>query len=111
MAYGASASTVPTLLGFCASVIFIVFVCTRFACALARRRRRRQLRAPPLPQYAVSPYVFHFHHLTGRHPGGPPAEEVGGSIPPPSPHSPPALSPVARAIASRRPLYCSSWRF
>jgi hypothetical protein len=70
MAYGVSASTVLTLLGFCASVIFIVFVCTRIACALTRRCRRRQLRASPLPQYAILPYVFHFQHLAGRHPGG-----------------------------------------
>jgi hypothetical protein len=81
MAYGASASTVLMLLGFCASVIFIAFVCTRFACALARRRRRRQLRAPPLPQYAVSPYVFHFHHLTGHHPGGAAGGGSGGLDP------------------------------
>jgi hypothetical protein len=70
MAYGASASTVLTLLGFCVSVIFIVFVCTRFACALARRRRRHQRRAPPLPQYAVSPYVFPLHLIAGHHSGG-----------------------------------------
>uniref|UniRef100_A0A453HRY8 Uncharacterized protein n=1 Tax=Aegilops tauschii subsp. strangulata TaxID=200361 RepID=A0A453HRY8_AEGTS len=28
------ASTVLTLLGFCASVLFIVFVCSRLVCAL-----------------------------------------------------------------------------
>jgi hypothetical protein len=78
MAYGASASTVLTLLGFCVSVIFIVFVCTRFACALARRRRRRQRRAPPLPQYAVSPYVFPLHLIAGHHPG----DAAGGGLDP-----------------------------
>ncbi|GJN06991.1 hypothetical protein PR202_ga24776 [Eleusine coracana subsp. coracana] len=62
MAYGASASTVLTLLGFCVSVLFIVFVCSRLACALHRRHRRRtrRRRAAPLPHYAVSStyYVF-----------------------------------------------------
>ncbi|GJN13782.1 hypothetical protein PR202_gb00526 [Eleusine coracana subsp. coracana] len=74
MAYPASASTVLTLLGFCVSVIFIVFVCSRFACALARRRRRRRQR---LPQYAASPYVFPFH--AARHPAAAAAAGGGGA--------------------------------
>lgn len=48
MASGVSTSMVLTLLGFCVSVLFIVFVCSRLVCALVRRRRRRS-RATPLP--------------------------------------------------------------
>ncbi|KAM0900180.1 hypothetical protein ACQ4PT_020795 [Festuca glaucescens] len=48
MASGVSTSMVLTLLGFCVSVLFIVFVCTRLVCALVRRRRRRR-RASPMP--------------------------------------------------------------
>ncbi|CAM0950256.1 unnamed protein product [Alopecurus aequalis] len=48
MASGVSTSMVLTLLGFCVSVLFIVFVCSRLVCALVRRRRRRS-RASPLP--------------------------------------------------------------
>ncbi|KAM0876017.1 hypothetical protein ACQ4PT_036435 [Festuca glaucescens] len=44
-----SASTVLTLLGFCASVLFIVFVCSRLVCTLIRRVRRRP--SPPLPRF------------------------------------------------------------
>jgi hypothetical protein len=40
---------VLTLLGFCVSVLFIVFVCSRLVCALLRRRRRRRDRASPMP--------------------------------------------------------------
>ena len=48
-----SASTVLTLLGFCASVLFIVFVCSRLVCALIRRVRRCRRRhpSPPLPRF------------------------------------------------------------
>ncbi|KAF8707086.1 hypothetical protein HU200_030318 [Digitaria exilis] len=45
------------LAGFCCSIIFIVFVCSRLACALIRRRRARSRRAPPLPQFY--PYSVH----------------------------------------------------
>ncbi|KAF7064326.1 hypothetical protein CFC21_070670 [Triticum aestivum] len=48
MASGVSTSMVLTLLGFCVSVLFIVFVCSRLVCALVRRRRRRS-RASALP--------------------------------------------------------------
>ncbi|KAE8781497.1 RING-H2 finger protein ATL67-like [Hordeum vulgare] len=48
MASGVSTSMVLTLLGFCVSVLFILFVCSRLVCALVRRRRRRS-RASPLP--------------------------------------------------------------
>uniref|UniRef100_J3NBD9 RING-type E3 ubiquitin transferase n=1 Tax=Oryza brachyantha TaxID=4533 RepID=J3NBD9_ORYBR len=41
MASGVSRSMVLTLLGFCVSVLFIVFVCSRLLCALLRRRRAR----------------------------------------------------------------------
>uniref|UniRef100_A0A0D9XWX7 RING-type E3 ubiquitin transferase n=1 Tax=Leersia perrieri TaxID=77586 RepID=A0A0D9XWX7_9ORYZ len=41
MASGVSRSMVLTLLGFCVSVLFIVFVCSRLLCALVRRRRAR----------------------------------------------------------------------
>uniref|UniRef100_A0ACD5Y542 Uncharacterized protein n=1 Tax=Avena sativa TaxID=4498 RepID=A0ACD5Y542_AVESA len=49
MASGVSTSMVLTLLGFCVSVLFIVFVCSRLVCALVRRRRRRRYRASPMP--------------------------------------------------------------
>ncbi|KAL6641893.1 hypothetical protein ACP70R_020074 [Stipagrostis hirtigluma subsp. patula] len=60
MAYGLSASMALTLAGFCVSVIFIVFVCSRLACALLRRRRRRRGRrsSPALPHFAVAGYPF-----------------------------------------------------
>ncbi|TVU26906.1 hypothetical protein EJB05_29477, partial [Eragrostis curvula] len=69
-----SASTVLTLLGFCVSVVFIVFVCSRLVCALVRRRRRSRARRsppPPLPQYAVAATSYAFAlHVTGRQPAG-----------------------------------------
>ncbi|KAM3293114.1 hypothetical protein ACQJBY_036594 [Aegilops geniculata] len=45
------ASTVLTLLGFCASVLFIIFVCSRLVCALTRRVRRGRRPSPPLPRF------------------------------------------------------------
>ncbi|XBH84337.1 hypothetical protein VPH35_072548 [Triticum aestivum] len=45
------ASTVLTLLGFCASVLFIVFVCSRLVCSLTRRVRRGRRPSPPLPRF------------------------------------------------------------
>ncbi|KAL5206680.1 hypothetical protein ABZP36_034889 [Zizania latifolia] len=49
MASGVSRSMVLTLLGFCVSVLFIVFVCSRLLCALIRRRHsRRRRRSSPL---------------------------------------------------------------
>jgi hypothetical protein len=55
MGYGVSSSMALALAGFCCSVIFIAFVCSRLACALLLRRRRGSRRAAPdLPQYAVS---------------------------------------------------------
>ncbi|XP_062183248.1 E3 ubiquitin-protein ligase EL5-like [Phragmites australis] len=61
MASGVSASMALTLAGFCFSVIFIVFVCSRLACALLRRRRARSRRSPALPQYSVASYAFALH--------------------------------------------------
>ncbi|OEL31793.1 hypothetical protein BAE44_0007176 [Dichanthelium oligosanthes] len=59
MGSAVSSSMALALAGFCFSVIFIVFVCSRLACALLRRRRTaRSRRAPPLPQFAVSHYTF-----------------------------------------------------
>nr|CAB3463076.1 unnamed protein product [Digitaria exilis] len=52
-----SSSMALALAGFCCSIIFIVFVCSRLACALIRRRRARSRRAPPLPQFY--PYSVH----------------------------------------------------
>ncbi|TKW07808.1 hypothetical protein SEVIR_7G331700v4 [Setaria viridis] len=69
-----SSSMALPLAGFCCSVIFIVFVCSRLACALIRRRRaRRSRRAPDLPQYAVSHYSYPVHvarHSVGSGAGG-----------------------------------------
>ncbi|XP_062196915.1 E3 ubiquitin-protein ligase EL5-like [Phragmites australis] len=67
MASGVPASMALTLAGFCFSVIFIVFVCSRLACALLRRRRRR---SPALPQYAVANYAFAVHFAGGGAGGG-----------------------------------------
>ena len=53
MGSGVSSSMALALAGFCFSVIFIVFVCTRLACALLRRRRARSRRAAALPQFAA----------------------------------------------------------
>uniref|UniRef100_A0A0A9G214 RING-type domain-containing protein n=1 Tax=Arundo donax TaxID=35708 RepID=A0A0A9G214_ARUDO len=62
MASGVSASMALTLAGFCVSVIFIVFVCSRLACILLRRRRSRSRRSPAaLLQYAVATYAFPLH--------------------------------------------------
>jgi hypothetical protein len=51
MACAVPASTAFTLLGFCVSVLFIVWVCSRLACAVVRRRRARR-RPLALPHYA-----------------------------------------------------------
>ncbi|KAL6595587.1 hypothetical protein ACP70R_047927 [Stipagrostis hirtigluma subsp. patula] len=61
MAYGISAGMALALAGFCVSVVFIAFVCSRLVCALLRRwrrRRRRARRSPALPQFAVADYSF-----------------------------------------------------
>jgi hypothetical protein len=82
MGSGVSSSMALALAGFCFSVLFIVFVCTRLACALVRRRRRqaraRLAAAPPLPHYAhgyADPDPFpsfraarHHHHAPGLDP-------------------------------------------
>jgi hypothetical protein len=52
MACAVPANTAFTLLGFCVSVLFIVWVCSRLACALVRHRARRRPLGPALPQYA-----------------------------------------------------------
>lgn len=63
-----SSSMALPLAGFCCSVIFIVFVCSRLACALLRRRSRR---APPLPQFTASHYSFAVpRHSAGGGAGG-----------------------------------------
>ncbi|XP_040385168.1 RING-H2 finger protein ATL8-like [Oryza brachyantha] len=56
MASGVSRSMVLTLLGFCVSVLFIVFVCSRLLCALLRRRRARARlrRSSPLAHLAAA---------------------------------------------------------
>ncbi|KAL6640426.1 hypothetical protein ACP70R_021549 [Stipagrostis hirtigluma subsp. patula] len=63
MAYGISAGMALALAGFCVSVVFIAFVCSRLACALLRRwrRRRRRGRTPALPQFAVADYSLAVH--------------------------------------------------
>ncbi|XP_047084962.1 RING-H2 finger protein ATL2-like [Lolium rigidum] len=64
-----SASTVLTLLGFCASVLFIVFVCSRLVCTLIRRLRRRPRRpSPPLPRFPplAARAGYSSHILPGR---------------------------------------------
>ncbi|KAE8777750.1 RING-H2 finger protein ATL67-like [Hordeum vulgare] len=59
-----SASTVLTLLGFCASVLFIVFVCSRLVCALTRRVRRGRRPSPPLPRFPpVAVRAGHSFHV------------------------------------------------
>ncbi|CAN6362268.1 unnamed protein product [Urochloa humidicola] len=69
-----SSSMALALAGFCCSVLFIVFVCYRLACALLRRRRAsRSRRAPVLPQFAVSHYSYPVHvarHSAGGGAGG-----------------------------------------
>ncbi|XP_039798375.1 RING-H2 finger protein ATL72-like [Panicum virgatum] len=74
MGSAVSSSMALALAGFCFSVIFIVFVCTRLACALLRRRRARSRRAAALPQFAaVSHYSFAAHaarHSAGGASGG-----------------------------------------
>ncbi|CAD6258265.1 unnamed protein product [Miscanthus lutarioriparius] len=59
MASGVSPSMALALAGFCFSLIFIAFVCSRLACALLRRHRRRARSrlAAALPRYAVD-YTF-----------------------------------------------------
>lgn len=52
MASGVSPSMALALAGFCFSLIFIAFVCSRLACALLRRHRRRaRSRLLALPRY------------------------------------------------------------
>ncbi|XP_040384599.1 RING-H2 finger protein ATL73-like [Oryza brachyantha] len=53
----ASTSMVLTLLGFCGSVLFILFVCTRLACSLLRRHRRPRFPPSFLPSslYVLDP--------------------------------------------------------
>jgi len=76
MGSAVSSSMALALAGFYFSVIFIVFVCTRLACALLRRRRRRarSRRTAALPQFAaVSHYSFAAHaarHSAGGASGG-----------------------------------------
>ncbi|WVZ54401.1 hypothetical protein U9M48_005205 [Paspalum notatum var. saurae] len=59
MVPGVSSSLALALAGFCFSLLFIAFVCSRLACALLRRhrRRRRARRAPDglPPHYAAYP--------------------------------------------------------
>ncbi|KXG27738.1 RING-H2 finger protein ATL8 [Sorghum bicolor] len=59
MASGVSPSMALALAGFCFSLIFIAFVCSRLACALLRRHRRRARSrlAAVLPRYAAD-YTF-----------------------------------------------------
>lgn len=58
------ASTVLTLLGFCASVLFIVFVCSRLVCALTRRVRRGRRPSPSLPRFPpVAVRAGHSFHV------------------------------------------------
>ncbi|EEC68868.1 hypothetical protein OsI_37472 [Oryza sativa Indica Group] len=82
-AAGVSRSMVLTLLGFCVSVLFIVFVCSRLACALLRRRRGRARlrRASPLAVSGVlSIYVDrHGHHQPSSAAGA--ASGTGGLDP------------------------------
>ncbi|KAJ1274269.1 hypothetical protein BS78_05G049600 [Paspalum vaginatum] len=61
MVPGVSSSLALALAGFCFSVLFIAFVCSRLACALLRRRRRRARRAPDAlpPHYAAYPAAVH----------------------------------------------------
>ncbi|KAJ1264735.1 hypothetical protein BS78_08G023900 [Paspalum vaginatum] len=70
---GVSPSMALALAGFCFSVIFIVFVCSRLACALLRRRRARARRAPAvLPLYssaAADPFAAR-HSASGGSEGG-----------------------------------------
>ncbi|TVU50869.1 hypothetical protein EJB05_02261 [Eragrostis curvula] len=75
---GMSASMAFTLLGFCVSVIFIVYICARLVCALARRRRLRRNRAPPLPQFHT--YAFAVH--VARHPSAGAGGGGGGGLDP-----------------------------
>ncbi|XP_066359358.1 RING-H2 finger protein ATL80-like [Miscanthus floridulus] len=73
MGSGMSSSMALALAGFCFSVLFIVFVCTRLACALLRRRGARSHRAAPaLPQhyahdYYADPDPFPFHVARHHH--------------------------------------------
>ncbi|KAL5203894.1 hypothetical protein ABZP36_008765 [Zizania latifolia] len=57
MASGVSTSMVLTLLGFCVSVLFIVFVCSRLLCALVRRHRRRRAALARFPPLASSHFL------------------------------------------------------
>jgi hypothetical protein len=96
------------LAGFCFSVLFIVFVCTRLACALLRRRRRwtRSRRAaaatPTLPQHYHAdpdPFPFHVaryyhHHHHHQH-----AAAAGAS---------PGLDPAAVAAFPTRAYYAAA---
>lgn len=67
MGSGVSSSMALALAGFCFSLIFIAFVCSRLACALLRRHRRRaRSRLLALPRYYTD-YSFAAHHPA---PGG-----------------------------------------
>ncbi|KAG8089067.1 hypothetical protein GUJ93_ZPchr0011g28054 [Zizania palustris] len=57
MASGVSTSMVLTLIGFCVSVLFIVFVCSRLLCALVRRHRRRRAALARFPPLASSHFL------------------------------------------------------
>lgn len=102
-AAGVSRSMVLTLLGFCVSVLFIVFVCSRLACALLRRRRGRARlrRASPLAVSGVlSIYVDrHGHHQPSSAAGA--ASGTGGLDPAAVAAFPTrAFSPAASSSAS-----------
>lgn len=67
MALGVSPSMALALAGFCFSLIFIAFVCSRLACALLRRARARS--AAALPRYAYADdYTFAAVHVLVHHP-------------------------------------------
>jgi hypothetical protein len=84
-----SSSMALALAGFCCSVIFIVFVCYRLACALVRRRRRRSSRraaaaaaGPDLPQYAVSAHYTTYPVHVARHSVGSSSSAAAGGLDP-----------------------------
>uniref|UniRef100_A0A0E0DCE6 RING-type E3 ubiquitin transferase n=1 Tax=Oryza meridionalis TaxID=40149 RepID=A0A0E0DCE6_9ORYZ len=107
-ASGVSRSMVLTLLGFCVSVLFIVFVCSRLACALLRRRRGRARlrRASPLAAAGVlSIYVDrHGHHQPSSAAGA----ASGGGLDPAAVAAFPtrAFSPAASSSASTQCVVC-----
>ncbi|EEE52775.1 hypothetical protein OsJ_35228 [Oryza sativa Japonica Group] len=71
-AAGVSRSMVLTLLGFCVSVLFIVFVCSRLACGPPQATPRPR---PPPPRLPFPPYRGVPLHL--RRPPRPPPALVG----------------------------------